>query len=168
MGSGIGQHIAQKGISVVIKEVNDERARGCKDLIFSRLDKAARIGIVSLSDAENAKDHFSTASSYDEIKDADLVIEAIFEDMNEKKVVFGELNLLFPEDVIFTTNSSSLSITEIASVTNRPERFIGTHFFNPAFTAPLVELVRGEKTSDETFTAVRRFMETVLGKPYSC
>lgn len=164
MGSGIGQHIAQKGISVVIKEVNDERARGCKDLIFSRLDKAARIGIVSLSDAENAKDHFSTASSYDEIKDADLVIEAIFEDMNEKKVVFGELNLLFPEDVIFTTNSSSLSITEIASVTNRPERFIGTHFFNPAFTAPLVELVRGEKTSDETFTAVRRFMETVLGK----
>ena len=164
MGSGIGQHIAQKGIKVVIKEANDERAQACRDRIFGQLDKVVRLGKITSSEAEGTKARFSTTSSYDDIKDADLVIEAVFEDMAAKKAVFAELNPLFPEDVIFTTNSSSLSITEIASVTNRPDRFIGTHFFNPPVKAPLVELVKGNKTSDETFTVARRFMETVLGK----
>ena len=164
MGSGIGQHIAQKGISVVVKEANDERAQACKKRIFSQLEKVVRLGKITLQEAEGAKMLFSTTSSYDGIKDADLVIEAVFEDIKAKKTVFGELNSLFPEDVIFTTNSSSLSITEIASVTNRPNCFIGTHFFNPPVKAPLVELVKGEKTSDETFTTVNRFVQTVLGK----
>jgi len=164
MGSGIGQHIAQKGIGVVVKEANDERAQACKERIFSQLDKVVRLGKITSSEAESAKTRFSTTSCYKEIEDADLVIEAIFEDMAAKKAIFGELNSLFPGDVIFTTNSSSLSINEIASVTNRPDRFIGTHFFNPPVKAPLVELVKGDKTSDETFTVARRFMETVLGK----
>ncbi|MBI4160494.1 MAG: NAD(P)-binding domain-containing protein [Candidatus Yanofskybacteria bacterium] len=164
MGSGIGQHIAQKGIAVVVKEANSERAQACKEQIFGRLDKAARAGIISLSDVVSTKARFSTTCSYDDIKDSDLVIEAVFENMEAKKAVFRELNFLFPEDVIFTTNSSSLSITEIASITNRPDRFIGTHFFNPAFTAPLVELIKGDKTSNETHFTAHRFTQTNLGK----
>jgi len=164
MGSGIGQHIAQKSISVVVKEANNERAQACKDRIFRQLDKVVKLGYITLPEAEGTKARFSTTNSYGDIKDADLVIEAVFEDIKAKKSVFEELNSLFPEDVIFTTNSSSLSITEIASVTNRPDRFIGTHFFNPPVKAPLVELVKGDKTSDETFTAVNRFVQTILGK----
>ncbi len=164
MGSGIAQHIAQKGVSVVVKEVSDERAKACKDRIFRQLDKVAQLGKITASEAEGTKARFSTTSYYKEIKDSDFVIEAVFEDLYAKKEVFRELNFLFPDDVIFTTNSSSLSITEIASVTNRPDRFIGTHFFNPPVKAPLVELVRGQKTSDETYDVAKRFVQTNLGK----
>ncbi|OGN23527.1 MAG: hypothetical protein A2918_00555 [Candidatus Yanofskybacteria bacterium RIFCSPLOWO2_01_FULL_42_49] len=164
MGSGIGQHIAQKGVSIVVKEANNERAQACKERIFSQLDKVVRLGKITLAEAEGTKARFLVTSSYNDIKNADLVIEAVFEDMAVKKAVFGELNSLLSDDVIFTTNSSSLSVTEIASVTNRPDRFIGTHFFNPPVKAPLVELVKGDKTSDETFTIVNRFVQIVLGK----
>lgn len=164
MGSGIAQHIAQRGVNVIVKEINDDRAKACTDKIFRQLDKVVQLGKITSAEAENTKSRFSTTDNYHDIIGADLVIEAVFEDIEAKKEVFRELNLLFPDDVIFTTNSSSLSIDEIASVTNRPDRFIGTHFFNPPVKAPLVELVRGQKTSDETFTIVNRFVQTILGK----
>lgn len=164
MGSGIAQHIAQKGVCVTVKEVDEERAGRCKDRICRQLDRVAQLGKISLSEADATKNRLSTTSSYEKIKDADLVIEAVFENIMTKKAVFEELNSVLPVDVVCATNSSSLSIDEIASATNRPDRFIGTHFFNPPVKAPLVELVRGHKTSDETFNVTKRFVQIVLGK----
>ena len=163
MGSGIGQLIAQKGVMVVVKETGDERAEACKSRILRQLDKISNKPNLR-EEVEAARRCFSTTGSYDDLRDADIVIEAVFENMGVKKSVFQELNPLFPKRVIFTTNSSSLSIDEIASVTDRPDRFIGSHFFNPAVQRPLVELVCGSETSNETFETVRHFVEVVLGR----
>ncbi|MBI4160296.1 MAG: 30S ribosomal protein S20 [Candidatus Yanofskybacteria bacterium] len=166
MGRGISQLVAQKGVQAVVKEINDERAQACKNAVVKQLDKISRVGVIDKSEAERTKSRFSVTSSYDGVRDADLVIEAVFEDMEVKKAVFREIDSLFPEHVIFATNSSSLSITEIASVTGRPDRFIGMHFFNPAPSPSraLVELVRGEKTSDETHSTAERFVKVDLQK----
>jgi len=163
MGSGIAQKIAQSEIDVVVKEVDEMRAVACRDKLHGQWDKVAGLGKLSSTELQSAKSHFSVTSSYDDIRDADIVIEAVFENMKAKKEVYEELNPLFPDDVIFTTNSSSLSIDEMASVTNRPDRFMGTHFFNPPVKALLVELIRGQATSDETYNSVKRFVETNLG-----
>lgn len=166
MGRGIGQLVAQKGFPVVVKEVSDDRAKACREAVFSQLDKVLRSRAIERSEAEGAKARFSVTGSYDDIRDADLVIEAVFEDMKVKKSVFKEIDPLFPEHVIFATNSSSLSITELASVTKRPDRFIGMHFFNPAPSprSALVELVRGDQTSDETHGVAERFVKVDLQK----
>lgn len=165
MGRGIGQLVAQRGFPVVVKEVNDERAQACKNAVVQQLDKISRLG-VDRSETEGAKTRFHVTSSYDDILDADLVIEAVFEDMEVKKSVFREIDPLFPEHVIFATNSSSLSITELASVIKRPDRFIGMHFFNPAPSprSALVELVRGDRTSDKTHGTAERFVKVDLKK----
>lgn len=102
-------------------------------------------------------------NSYDDAKDADLVIEAIVENVDLKKILFRTLEGICPETTIFATNTSSISITEIASATNRADKFIGMHFFNPATVMKLVELIRGMHTSDETFAAIRE-LTTAIGK----
>lgn len=166
MGRGIGQLVAQRGFQVIVKEVNDERAQACRCAFIQQLDKISRSGAIDRSEAESAKSRFSVTNSYNDIRDADLVIEAVFEDMEVKKAVFREIDPLFPERVIFATNSSSLSITELASVTSRSDQFIGMHFFNPAPSprSALVELVRGDQTSDETHNTAERFVKVDLKK----
>ncbi len=163
MGSGIAQKIAQSGVNAVVKEVDEAHAVACRDKLHRQWDKVAGLGKLNSTELQSAKSHFSVTSSYDDIRGVDLVIEAVFEDMEVKKAVFRELNSLLPADVIFATNSSSLSIDEIASITNRPDCFMGTHFFNPPVKALLVELIRGQATSDKTYSSVKRFIETSLG-----
>ena len=102
-------------------------------------------------------------NSYDDAKDADLIIEAIVENVDLKKILFKTLDGICPENTIFATNTSSISITEIASATGRADKFIGMHFFNPATVMKLVELIRGMHTSDETFAAIRE-LTVAIGK----
>ena len=161
MGSGIGQLIAQKGLTVVVKETDSNRAEECRARVFKQLERIS-VNPQLKPEAEVAKTHFSTTSSYDDLRGSDLVIEAVFEDLESKRSVFRELASLLPEEVVFTSNSSSLSIDEMALSSGRPDRFIGSHFFNPAPKTLLVELVRGKDTSDETYETVRRFIEVNL------
>lgn len=164
MGQGIALLVAQKGVPVVIKEMNPELAEKSQRKIIEKIDKAAERGKIMVDQAEMAKALISTTANYNEIMDADLVIEAVFENMEVKKKVFQEIDGILPAHVIFATNTSSLSITEMGSTTNRKDKIIGLHFFNPPVTMPLVELIRSQETSAETLDIVEDFAKNSLGK----
>lgn len=164
MGQGIALLISQKGIPVVIKEINSDLAEKSKQKIFEKIDKAVERGKIMVDQAEMAKGLISVTANYDDIKDVDLIIEAVFENMEVKKTVFQEADKILPADVIFATNTSSLSITEMASVTNRKDKVLGVHFFNPPVSMPLVELINGQETSVETMDILEDFCKNSLGK----
>lgn len=164
MGQGIALLIAQKGVPVVIKEVNDELAQKSLQKIFQKIDAAVARGKIMVDQAEMAKGLVSATANYEDITDVDLVIEAVFENMDVKKAVFAELDKILPPQVIFATNTSSLSITEMASVTSRKDKVIGVHFFNPPVTMALVELISGKETSAETMDILEDFTKNSLGK----
>ncbi|MDP2647953.1 MAG: 3-hydroxyacyl-CoA dehydrogenase NAD-binding domain-containing protein, partial [Candidatus Yanofskybacteria bacterium] len=163
MGRGIAMLVAQKGTPVVVRELNSELAGKSLETVHRKLDEASKRGKLTMS-ADVVKRLITATDSFRDIKDADLVIEAVFEDMDVKKKIFAELDKVLPSNVIFASNTSSLSISELASVTSRPEKFIGMHFFNPPVTMPLVEMISGEKTLEETSLAVKAFSTDSLGK----
>ena len=115
---------------------------------------------------KEAMDKIQTTTDYKEFNDVDLVIEAVLETVDLKKQVFAELDKNTPSHAILATNTSSLSVTEIASVTNRPERVVGVHFFNPPVTLPLVEVIPGMETSEETVNDMIDFMSSVRNHRY--
>lgn len=151
MGHGIAQLFAMAGLDVVLVDVNEEILdKALKEINWS-LGKLVEKG--KLTD-ENAKKTFlrvkATTNLEDACKDVDFVVEAVPENLELKKQVFSRLDKASPTHTILATNTSSLSITEIANATQRPEKVVGMHFFNPPVLMPLVEVVKGEKTSDET------------------
>ena len=115
---------------------------------------------------KEAMDKIQTTTDYKEFNDVDLVIEAVLETVDLKKQVFTELDKNTPSHAILATNTSSLSVTEIASVTNRPERVVGVHFFNPPVTLPLVEVIPGMETSEETVNDMIDFMSSIRNHRY--
>ena len=115
---------------------------------------------------KEAMDKIHTTTDYKEFNDVDLVIEAVLETVDLKKQVFAELDKNTPSHAILATNTSSLSVTEIASVTNRPERVVGVHFFNPPVTLPLVEVIPGMETSEETVNDMIDFMSSIRNHRY--
>ena len=115
---------------------------------------------------KEAMDKVQTTTDYKEFNDVDLVIEAVLETVDLKKQVFAELDKNTPSHAILATNTSSLSVTEIASVTNRPERVVGVHFFNPPVTLPLVEVIPGMETSEETVNDMIDFMSSIRNHRY--
>ena len=115
---------------------------------------------------KEAMDKIQTTTDYKEFNDVDLVIEAVLETVDLKKQVFAELDKNTPSHAILATNTSSLSVTEIASVTNRPERVVGVHFFNPPVTLPLVEVIPGMETSEETVNDMIDFMSSIRNHRY--
>jgi 3-hydroxybutyryl-CoA dehydrogenase len=161
MGAGIVEVAARSGYDIVVREVNDELLRGG----LSRVEKSMRRGVdrgkLAAADMDAARARIRGTTALGDLGDADLVVEAIIEQMEPKKAVFRELDALCPPRTLFASNTSSLSITEMASVTKRPERFVGLHFFNPVPVMKLVELIRGFQTSEETMTAARAFAESV-------
>lgn len=149
MGAGVVQAFAQAGMPVVMKSRTQESLDRALGKIKKGLARLVEKGKMD-QDAMNAiVANISTTTDYNDFADADLVIEAASEDMAMKKEVFSMLDTICKPETIFATNTSSLSITEIAAVTNRPAQFIGMHFFNPAPVMKLVEVIRGQKTSDE-------------------
>ena len=154
MGNGIVQTFATKGHKVVIKghrQVSLDKAIASLD---KGLSKLVEKGKITSEDKDITMSNISTTLSYEDIKDADLVIEAIVEDIKVKETVFKELDEICEDKTILATNTSSLSITEIASFTKRPEKVIGMHFFNPVPVMKLTEIITGQKTSVETFDTV--------------
>jgi 3-hydroxybutyryl-CoA dehydrogenase len=163
MGSGIVEVCARAGYSVVVREISgDLIARGL-DRLDRSLGRGVERGKLSAADRDAARKRVRGTTRLEDLAGCDLVIEAIVELMDQKKALFSELDRLCPPSTVFASNTSSLSITEMASVTTRGERFVGTHFFNPVPVMKPVEIVRGFLTSEETLAAARAFCET-LGK----
>lgn len=163
MGSGIAQVSAQAGYQVVVREVDErflERGFRRVDDSLARLVRSQKLAQV---DADAARKRIRGTTDLRDLRDAQLVIEAIVEDLEEKKALYRELDGLAPPETIFASNTSSYTIVEMAAVTSRPDRFAGLHFFNPPQVMRLVEIVRAITTSDATIEALRGVVQR-LGK----
>ena len=161
MGSGIVEVCARAGYDVVVREVDEALLGTWLSRVEGSLRRAVERGKLAASDMETARRRIKGTTTLADLGDAELVIEAVIEKMEMKKEVFIELDRLCPPRTIFASNTSSLSITEMASVTKRPGHVLGMHFFNPVPVMKLVELIRGLETSDATMTAGRSFAESV-------
>ncbi|UCF08165.1 MAG: 3-hydroxyacyl-CoA dehydrogenase family protein, partial [Thermoplasmata archaeon] len=151
MGAGIAQRAAQSGFAVAMLDVKDEFVQKGFATIEKTLTKGIELGKVTEEQKEQIiKSIQGTTDMEEAVKDTSLVIEAIFEDMQVKGELFGKMDGLCGEEVIFASNTSSLSITELGKATKRGDRFAGLHFFYPAAINRLVEVIAGENTSRET------------------
>lgn len=163
MGSGVVQAFAQAGMPVVMKSRTDASIEKAMAKITKSLAKLVEKGKVTQEYMDSVLANISTTTDYAALADADLIIEAAVEEMHLKKEVFAELDKICKPETIFATNTSSLSITEIASLTSRPTQFIGMHFFNPAPMMKLVEVIKGQKTSDGVCEKITK-LATDMGK----
>ncbi len=163
MGSGIAQVVAGAGFSVVVREVNDQLLDKGMKSIEKSLQKFVQKNQLSDTEKQNTLSRIRRTTAVSELKDCDLVIEAVTENPKLKKDLFKELDSLCPRHTILASNTSSISITEMAAVTRRPERFLGLHFMNPVPLMKLVEVIRTIQTSDEVFQTGVQFAER-LGK----
>lgn len=165
MALGIVQIFAEKGVSVVmwVRSVDESNPRGSVSNIERGLNKLLQKEKITKEHLENTLNNITITTDYNDLKDCELVIEAISEDMDVKKDVFSTLDEIVNKDAILATNTSSLSITEIARVTNRPDKIIGMHFFNPVPLMKLVEVIKGIATSEDTKNKIIEMCNT-LGK----
>ncbi|WFA10032.1 3-hydroxybutyryl-CoA dehydrogenase [Tissierella sp. Yu-01] len=156
MSSGIVQTFAEKNYDVTmwVRSIDEENPRGSVASIDKALNRQVQKGKITNEHMDNTLNNIRITTSYEELKECDLIIEAISEDMKTKKEVFSTLDNLCKKSTILATNTSSLSITEIANSTNRADRVIGMHFFNPVPVMKLVEVIKGIYTSDETRNAI--------------
>ena len=163
MGAGIVQAFAQKGCEVIVRDIKDEFVdRGIAG-ITKGLEKLVTKGKMTEEVKEEILSRISGTTDMNLAADCDLVVEAAIENMKIKKEIFAELDGICQESTILASNTSSLSITEVASATKRPDKVIGMHFFNPAPVMKLVEVIRGIATSQETFDAVKN-LSVEIGK----
>jgi len=150
MGNGIAQLAAQIGCDVILRDIKDEFVeRGIKN-IDKFLSRSVEKGKLEAAEKDVILGRIKGTTDMSQLKDVDFVVEAVIEDLDLKKSVFKELDELCRPEVILATNTSSMSLTEIASATSRPDKVCGMHFFNPAPLMRLVEVIRGFSTSDET------------------
>ncbi len=164
MGAGIAQVLAQSGHEVNLVDVKAEYLDKGLATIEKNLSKMTEKGKMQASDAEAVRGRITGLLSTEEaVKDVDIIIEAVIEVMELKKDVWTAIDKAAKDGAIFATNTSGLSITELASMTSKPQNFIGMHFFNPVPVMKLVEIIRGIATSDETVDAVKALTEK-MGK----
>jgi len=163
MGHGIAQVSAQAGFEVIVRDISDELVQAGLNRIKSNLERSVKKGRISEEEMNEVLERITGTTNLADLSEADFIIEAVPEDLNLKKSVFSDLDKICKPEVIFATNTSSISITELASSTKRPERFIGMHFMNPVPVMKLVEIVRGLRTSDETVQVVKSLAEK-MGK----
>ena len=163
MGSGIAQVSAQAGYRTIVRDVDDATVAAGIGRIESFLAAGVERGKVAAGDRDRTLSRLSGTSRLEDLADCDLVIEAIVENVDAKRDVFATLERVVGPDTVFASNTSSLCITELASATSRPQRFIGLHFFSPVPIMKLVEVVRGLDTGDETYESVFAFSRS-LGK----
>ncbi len=163
MGSGIAQVAAVAGWEVVLRDVTDAALTKGTDAIRDSLARFVGKGRLEEADADAALARISRTTDLDAAADVDIVVEAVFEQLDVKHEIFRTLDKIVGERTVLASNTSAIPITKIAAVTGRPERVVGTHFFSPVPMMRLCELVRGYKTSDETLATAREFAES-LGK----
>ena len=163
MGSGIAQVSAQAGYDTIVREVSDELCVRARRSIERSFDKSIEKGKATAEEKSAALARIRCTTTVDDLAGADLVIEAVVEDAQVKMELFGELDSIVGDRTLFATNTSSLTVTELAASTQRADRFLGLHFFNPVPAMKLVEIVRGLRTSAETMSRADAFVRS-LGK----
>ena len=168
MGSGIAQVAIEAGFDVVGREVADDLARAATERIGHFLTRKVEKGQRSPEERDAALARLSTTTDLGTLGDCDLVIEAVVEELEPKRALFSELEAICRADAVLATNTSALSVTEIAAATRSPERVVGMHFFNPAPLMPLVEVVRAELSSDEAVDTALEVVERLGKVPVSC
>jgi 3-hydroxyacyl-CoA dehydrogenase len=161
MGGGISMNFANVGIPVKIIEQNQERLDKGLSIIRKNYENTANKGRISFDDVEKRMDLIEGNTSLDQLNDCDLIIEAVFENMELKKDIFRQLDQIAKEGTILATNTSALNVNEIADETKRPEDVIGLHFFSPANVMRLLEIVRGEKTSKSVVASSMSISKTI-------
>jgi 3-hydroxybutyryl-CoA dehydrogenase len=165
MGSGIAEVCARAGAHVVVVERDDDALKAGQARVERSLSRAVTSGKVTEPGAEAARSNLTFTSSFDELADRDLVVEAVLEDERAKEEVFRHLDsVVIRDDAVLATNTSSIPIIKLAMATKRPEQVIGMHFFNPVPVLNLVEVISSLLTSPETATRVRAFATDRLGK----
>lgn len=150
MGAGIIQVFAQSGYDVVYTDLFEAAIEKGYALIEKNLNRLVEKEKITAEERDSALGRISSGPDLSVVKDADLIVEAIYENLEVKKTLFSDLDKLTGPNTILATNTSAISITEIANATQRPEKVIGMHFFNPAPTMKLIEVIKGLRTSDET------------------
>src|SRR5271165_378556 len=163
MGAGIAQVAAQAGMSVLLNDVSEERVHAALATINGHLSRQVQRGQLDETERNAVLERIQFAPTLDKLGDCDLVVEAASENEETKRKIFASLRSFIKPDTILASNTSSISITRLASGTANPERFIGIHFMNPVPRMQLVELIRGIATKDDTFEAAKAFV-TRLGK----
>ncbi|PLR78774.1 3-hydroxybutyryl-CoA dehydrogenase [Bacillus sp. V3-13] len=168
MGAGIAQLIVQNGYSAIIFDIDEKTVEQAKSSIFSRLDRLVKKKKAGQEEIEQAKRNLKTTTYLQQLKDCQLVIEAVPENIDIKRFIFQQLEEICTEEAILATNTSSISITQISGMVLNPERVAGFHFFNPAPVMPLVEVIKGLKTSPETVESIVAFAKELKKTPVVC
>jgi len=165
MGTDIAQVLARKGIDVIVRDITDEIIGKSSARLEKGLARLVEKGRMTAEEKQEMLGHIRFTTDLSESADSDLVIEAIIENVEVKKELFRTLDGICGEGTILATNTSSISITELATATNRRDKFIGMHFFNPATIMKLVEIIKGVDTSDETVAKARELVTGVGKEP---
>lgn len=165
MGSGIANLVASSGFQVIIHDIEEKYLSSGMARIEKFMQKSVEKGKITENEKADVLERIRITTNLEDLKEVNIVIEAVIENLDVKKDVFSKLDELLPKDVIIATNTSSMSITILGEATKRPERVAGMHFFNPAQIMKLVEVVRGYKTSDETVEEIKAFAEKLNKVP---
>lgn len=165
MGSGIAQIFMENGYEVTLRDLNEQSVQNGRVIITKNLDNKIKKGKLTEDEKIEILKRLNTTINIEDLKDMNIVIEAAVENMELKKIIFKELDEVLNENAILATNTSSLSITEIALATKRPDKVIGMHFFNPAPVMKLVEIINGISTSEETMQKVINLCEKIGKTP---
>ena len=168
MGAGIAQLCVEAGVDTVGREVSLDIAETARDRIAHFLTRKVEKGLLAPDARDDAVARLTLTADVADLAGCDLVIEAIVEELEPKRELFAELDRLVRADAVLATNTSALSVTEIAAATERPERVVGMHFFNPAPLMPLVEIVRAELSADGPFETAFAFGERIGKTPIRC
>jgi 3-hydroxybutyryl-CoA dehydrogenase len=168
LGAGIAQLCVEAGVETIGREVSLELGEGARDRIAHFLTRKVEKGTLEQGARDAAVARLSLTTDLADFADCDLVIEAIVEDLAPKQELFAELERISRPDAVLATNTSALSVTEIAAATSTPERVVGMHFFNPAPLMPLVEIIRAELTADDAFETAYAFGEKLGKHPIRC
>lgn len=165
MGLDIAQVFARSGMDVVVRDISDELIKASEGRLNKGLDRLVSKGKLDEAGKAALVSKITFTTDLAQAADADLVVEAAVENLEVKKAIFAELDAICKPETILASNTSSISITAIASATKREDRFVGMHFFNPATIMKLVEVIRGAKTSDETYETIRSLSEQIGKEP---
>jgi 3-hydroxybutyryl-CoA dehydrogenase len=168
MGAGIAQVCVQAGVETVGREVSQELAERARERIAHYLGRGVEKGRLTPEQRDAALARLTTTTELADLAGCDLVVEAVVEELDAKRELFRELEDVVAPEAVLATNTSALSVTEIASVTERPERVVGMHFFNPAPVLPLVEVVRTDAASEDAVETAYAFAERVGKQPIRC
>jgi len=155
MGHGIALVAAKAGYSVILRDIKDDFVKNGLDKIEIFLDKSVEKGKMNATEKEKILSNLKGSTKLEDLKEVDLVIEAIFENIKVKRELFVDLDKICKKETYFASNTSTIPITDLASVTSRPGKFIGMHFMNPVPLMKLVEVIRGLRTSDETTKLIK-------------